>query len=174
MLISIAIIYLSISYILTPSSYIDFPCFYEVRTNRLELQNIDESKLKDLLVMISIYPEHTNGGICFNETANLNENIQFNDFKIKANQDGLFINNKLMQPGDSVYTSKRTFDMSNLWWTYKYEFELNYFGKFDQIQKQGNAIPLTNWPLLTSLTASFAVVEFENPRLPRRYDAKPL
>jgi hypothetical protein len=70
--------------------YVDYPCGVTIQGSALHSYpsqfiydlNKKNKPIKDLIVLISVWPPHAKGGGCFSESINNDEDIYFNGYRI--------------------------------------------------------------------------------------------
>lgn len=126
--ISVLIVYLTIKYLTTPYYCVDFACFHELEDGILKVDFLHSDSVKDLIVLISVFPEHASGAGCFDKSVQKDETVDFLGHHVKLTDTGLLIDNRLVKTGDSIEVNKIQIKPKNLWWIYHNEFKLKNFG----------------------------------------------
>lgn len=130
--------YLTIRLITWPFDNIDFPCGFSFNKQELEPYLIsDDFEVKDLVVFISVYPEHTAGGGCYEESVTKNEKLSYNDHEIVLTDTGIYFDKTLIKINDSIIL-KTSFYKIDLWWIYKNELLIKNNGQFFSFNKYGD------------------------------------
>lgn len=127
--ISILMFYLTIRFFSTPFYFIDFPCFYEVNNGILKTDFLQSDSVKDLIVLISVFPEHASGGGCFDKSVLKNEEVNCFGHSIKLSDTNLLIDKNVIKDGDSIQINKIHIKPTNIWWIYHSEFKLINYGQ---------------------------------------------
>lgn len=95
----------------------------------LKTSCVNAGSVKDLIVLISYFPEHASGGRCFDKSVQIEETVDYNGREIKLTDKGVLFDNKIIKEGDSIQINRIQFKPKNIWWIYQNEFKLKNCGQ---------------------------------------------